>query len=355
MSGNEFLNPALLAAYENAERMNQMVNPALLAAYENAERMNQMVNPALLAAYENAERMNQMVNPALLAAYENAERMNQMVNPALLAAYQDVERTNQMVNSTLLAAYQDVERTNQMVNSTLLAAYENAERVEKALKPFLSAIHETARMNEVVNSALLAIQNSPVIQAMREFSNLPFSSVVRDRVFTELDSLRIDQFNLLEIQAIDQSIQVEIQKELAGNRDYNRLSKRAQLSLSSTYHKYFLPIILGLLTNIIVEMAQEVQISLEKKETPAEIKSYVRQPIPGINKNLLKGYRVVTGSDVHLRKGPSMKSDIITTLPQGKLLEVENKSNRSWIFVKVKIEGETFVGWVSRRYTTYFK
>ena len=193
------------------------------------------------------------------------------------------------------------------------------------------------------------------MQAMREFSNLPFSSVVRDRVFTELDSLRIDQFGLPEDQDIDQSIQAEIQRELAGNRDYNRLSKRAQLSLSGIYHKYFLPIILSLLANIIWQEAQKVQISLQEKETPAKIKSYVRQPIPGVNKNLLKGYRVVTGSDVHLREDPNMKSDIITTLPRGQLLEVLDKSNRSWIFVKVEIEEEIFVGWVSRRYTTYFK
>ena len=193
------------------------------------------------------------------------------------------------------------------------------------------------------------------MQAMREFSNLPFNSVVRESVFSELDSLGIDQFDLPEDQDIDQSIQAEIQKELAENSDYNSLSKRAQLLLSYIYHKYFLPIILGLLTGIMWQQAQKVQISLQEKETPAEIKSYTRKPIPGINKNLLKGYRVVTGADVHLRKDPSMKSDIITTLPLGQLLEVLDKSNRSWIFVKVEIEGEEFVGWVSRRYTTYFK
>ena len=336
MSGNEFLNPALLAAYENAERINQMVNPALLAAYENAERINQMVNPALLAAYENAERINQIVNPALLAAQESAARAEKALKPFLSATYENAVRAEKVLNSTLFAAQ------------------ESAARAEEALRPFLSAIHETARMNEVVNSALSAIHESPVMKAMREFSNLPFSLVVRDRVFTELDSLRIDQFDLPEDQDIDQSIQAEIQKELAGNRDYNRLSKKAQSLLLYIYHKVFIPFIISSLVTIIWQK-ETVQISLEKKETPTEIKSYVRQPIPGINKNLLKGYRVVTGSDVHLRKDPNMKSDIITTLPRGKLLEVLDKSNRSWIFVKVEIEEEIFVGWVSRRYTTYFK
>ena len=355
MSGNEFLNPAVLATYRDIERMNQMVNPAISAVFQDIERMNQMVNPAISAVFQDIERMNQMVNPAISAVFQDIERMNQMVNPAISAVFQDIERMNQMVNPAISAVFQDVERMNQMVNPALLAIQESAARAEKALKPFLSAFQETARMNEFLNPALLAIHESPVMQAMREFSNLPFSSVVRESVFSELNSLGIDQFNLPEDQDIAQSIQAEIQKELAGNRDYNRLSKRAQLSLSYIYHKYFLPIILGSLTTIIMQVAQKVQISLEKKETPAEIKSYVRQPIPGINKNLLKSYRVVTGSDVLLRKDPSMKSDIITTLPRGQLLEVLDKSNRSWIFVKVEIEEEIFVGWVSRRYTTYFK
>ena len=337
MPGNEFLSPSVLATYRDIERMNRMVSPSVLATLQEIDRMNQMVNPAIPAAYQEIDRINQMVNPAISATLQEIDRMNQMVNPAIPAAYQEIDRINQMVNPAISAIQ------------------ESTARVENALKPFLSTVQETARMNEFLNPAVLAIHESPVMQAMREFSNLPFNSVVRESVFSELDSLGIDQFDLPADQDIDQSIQEEIQKELAGNSDYNSLSKRAQLLLSYIYHKYFLPIILSLLTSIIWQQAQKVQISLQEKETPAEIKSYTRKPIPGINKNLLKGYRVVTGADVHLRRDPSMKSDIITTLPRGQLLEVLDKSNRSWIFVKVEIEEETFAGWISRRYTTYFK
>ncbi len=83
-------------------------------------------------------------------------------------------------------------------------------------------------------------------------------------------------------------------------------------------------------------------------------KSLHYQP-PEVNKEQLKNFRIVIGSDVNFRKGPSMKSEIITKLPLGKLIEVLDRSNRSWLRVKVEIEGEKFIGWVSRRYTIYFK
>lgn len=50
-----------------------------------------------------------------------------------------------------------------------------------------------------------------------------------------------------------------------------------------------------------------------------------------------------------------MKSEVITTLPIGALVEVIDKSHRSWLLVEAEIDGELEQGWVSRRYTSYFK
>ena len=106
---------------------------------------------------------------------------------------------------------------------------------------------------------------------------------------------------------------------------------------------------------MITTYTQKVQTGLQENKTPAEVRSYIRNPVHEVNKEQLKGYRVVTGSSVHLRKEPAMKSEIITKLPLGKLIKVLNKSNRSWLHVEVDIEEKMFVGWISRRYTTYFK
>ena len=201
------------------------------------------------------------------------------------------------------------------------------------------------------------LSDSSTVKALREFSNLPFSSAERERVFSALDSLERIQPDPGEHPdfPIDQDIQLEIQRELERNKDYKALSERAQVLLSYVYHYYLLPILICMIVPIIMARFQRVQTELQENKTPAEIRSYVRKPFHGLNKELLKGYRVVTGSSVHLRKEPNMKSEIITKLPLGKLIEVRDKSNRSWLHVKVDIEEERFVGWISRRYTTYFK
>ena len=50
-----------------------------------------------------------------------------------------------------------------------------------------------------------------------------------------------------------------------------------------------------------------------------------------------------------------MKSEIITILPVGTLVEIIDKSDRSWLLVEVEIDGVLEQGWISRRYTAYFK
>ena len=217
---------------------------------------------------------------------------------------------------------------------------------------------QARQLTESARLAALALQESPAMQALRDFSNLPFSSAVRERVFSELDSIERTQIEPGEHPdfPIDQDIQLEIQRELEGNRDYKALSERAQVFLLYVYHYYLLPILINcMIVPMIIAHTQKVQTELQENKTPAEIRSYVRKPVHGINKELLKGYRAVKGSNVHLRKEPSMRSKIITKLPSGKLIRVQNKSKRSWLLVEVDIEGEVFVGWISRRYTTYFK
>ena len=234
----------------------------------------------------------------------------------------------------------------------------------------LQQVHESIRMQEAsmvkalqqmtksIRLPALTLQDSPTMQALREFSNLPFTLAERERVFSALDSIERTQIEPGEHPdfPIDQDIQLEIQRELEGNRDYKALSERAQVFLLYVYHYYLLPILINcMIVPMIIAHTQKVQTELQENKTPAEVRSYVRNPVHGVNKELLKGYRVVTGSNVHLRKEPTMKSEIITKLPLGKLIKVLNKSNRSWLHVEVDIEEEIFVGWISRRYTTYFK
>ena len=222
----------------------------------------------------------------------------------------------------------------------------------------------TARMlQQMVGTAkltCLALQESPAMKALRSFSNLPFSSIVREDIFRQLDALEISPSELEKPPDFefdfDQDTYLEIKRELSTSNDYNVLSHDGRKLLSYVYHVYLLPIFFACVIGPLMTSHNEfVRKELNNHNTTKEIKSYVRNPPKDINTNLLKGFRVTIGSDVHLREAPTMKSKIIAKLPRGKLIEVLDKTNRSWLFVEVDIEGEAFVGWISRRYTTYFK
>ena len=81
----------------------------------------------------------------------------------------------------------------------------------------------------------------------------------------------------------------------------------------------------------------------------------IKNPNIGFDKNLLKNYRVIIGSQINLRNEPSIKSNIITTLPIGTLVEIVEKYNRSWLLIEVEINGEVEQGWILRRYTKYLR
>ena len=234
-------------------------------------------------------------------------------------------------------------------SSTMRQIQEIYDRIAMSL-PDSSTMRQ---IQEMYDRIAMSLPDSSTMRAIREFSNTPFDPVIKE-IINDLDALELEQPDTSEYPDFDtdQSIQSEIQRELAGNKDYNGLSNRAKSFLLSIFLQIFINIVSSL---IIIPYIQKIQTDLQEKETLAEVRSYVRKPILKINKELLKNHRIVIGSDVHFRKGPSMKSKVITKLSLGELVKVLDKSNRSWLYVEVDIEGEIFVGWVSRRYTTYVK
>lgn len=72
-----------------------------------------------------------------------------------------------------------------------------------------------------------------------------------------------------------------------------------------------------------------------------------------IDSDTLSNYRLVKVDGLRLREYPNMNSQIVSHLSKGDLLSVIDKSLRSWIMVEVTIDGESQIGWVSRRYTKH--
>lgn len=60
--------------------------------------------------------------------------------------------------------------------------------------------------------------------------------------------------------------------------------------------------------------------------------------------------RLVTGSDVHLRVAPGMKSEVLLTLPKYAPVVVLDKEDRTWLYVSYEHEGFLIDGYVSTKF-----
>ena len=92
--------------------------------------------------------------------------------------------------------------------------------------------------------------------------------------------------------------------------------------------------------------ALEAQKELKTLKTPNEVKAFTRSSNKKFDRSMLKGYRVTIGHRVNFREEPSMKSTVITTLPIATLVEIIDKSNRSWLLVEIEIDGSFEQGWI---------
>lgn len=192
------------------------------------------------------------------------------------------------------------------------------------------------------------ISNLASFKALASLDNSPFPQSAALAFISEMGKTDITDESLKEIDA-------QISAEIYSQTDFNALSDKTKSILLYLYHYYFLPILLSCLSAYMMTNAVEARKELESISTPTEVRQFTRAPNHSFDRSSLKGFRVTTVQSLHFREGPSMKSEIITTLPIGSLVEVIDKSYRSWLLVEVEIDGVLEHGWVSRRYTAYFK
>ncbi len=205
-----------------------------------------------------------------------------------------------------------------------------------ALKQSEAFKHISQLSNLASFKALSNLENSPFFES----SALAFSP---EMAFSEA----IDE-SLIEIDA-------EISEEISSVTDFNALSEKTKRILLYLYHTYFLPVFLSCLSAYVMTNAIEARKETVAITTPSEAKAFVKEPNKNFDRAALKGFRVVTANTLNFRESPGMKSEIVTNLPVGTLVEVIDKSDRSWLLVEVEIDGVLEQGWISRRYTAYFK
>ena len=231
-------------------------------------------------------------------------------------------------------------------------------------------LQESATMKSIrelsVSSQLasLALQESPAMQAMRQFNELASIKALKTLENSPFNSIDIDfiteeSFKVEASTVVDQYLEdaeFDIASELSSCNDFELLSDKTKSILLYIYHTYFLPVFLSCCATIIMLNLDGIREKLKTSSTAVEVKSIVKGvSSENIDRNFLSGYRVTIVDNLYLRDEPSMKSEVIEQLPIGTLVKIIDKSNRSWLLVDIEINGEIEQGWISRKYTTYFK
>ncbi|NLQ16801.1 SH3 domain-containing protein [Marinomonas sp. M1K-6] len=230
-------------------------------------------------------------------------------------------------------------------------AFQQSE-IAKQLESFAktSQLASIALQQSEAFKQISQISNLESFKALASLDNSPFpkSAALAFAFASEMGSTDIVDDSLKEIDA-------QISAEIYSQTDFNALSEKTKSILLYLYHYYFLPILLSCLSAYMMANAVQARKELDLISTPTEVRQFTRAPNHNFDRSSLKGFRVTTVQSLNFREGPSMKSEIITTLPIGSLVEVIDKSHRSWLLVEVEIDGVLEQGWVSRRYTAYFK
>ena len=227
--------------------------------------------------------------------------------------------------------------------------------------------------------AVQELQNSSAMQMAQEIDDTPIMRALRglelSSLMPALSRLTGTPFNPdLINQAVTlahyagqrgQPSQEDLPKELAaveaelnglgdGSLDFTSLSENARSALLWLLLYLVLPFLMSLASGVALERFNERAAVSENVSTPREAKRLARCN-DGLEKDIFAGCRVVTGSRLRLRDGASMKAQVITNLPLGKLIVVLDSYERAWLHVEVEIDDNLIQGWVARRYTTHFR
>ncbi|MCA6065423.1 SH3 domain-containing protein [Thalassolituus marinus] len=287
-----------------------------------------------------------ILNPPWMEAIQ---RLQNQISPALLAGFDSPTlQAARKLSDEVEAAYRLVNSANTMRSAMALVA--NA-RIPTLPSIDLNALKSAQAMVATSTIAKSLLPQMEILKLVEEAKTL--MSVV------PLDEIQSGEWDddLQEIQAEGlsfESLKSEVSSDAQSFQDWSRREKAILI--------FFLTIIVNILTNIgssyiydAIKAEKEIQKELSSKTSAAEIRGYARHPKTGIDRDILKNYRVTTASNLNLRDAPSSKANVIESLPIGTMVEVQDSSNRSWLLVTVDVNGITTDGWISRRYTTYFK
>lgn len=335
---------------------------------KSTQRLRKQTNIAALA-FQESEAMR-----SIMELSESTKLASLVFNESELMKFARMVSESSKLASLALRESDAMRSIRELTEASRFAAL--ALQESEALKLFksiaestrLSAIafqqSETAKQLQSLAAssqlASIALKQSEAFKHISQLSNLASFkalSSLENLPFFESSALAFSP-EMAFSEAIDESlieIDAEVSEELSSVTDFNALSEKTKSILLYLYHTYFLPVFLSCLSAYVMTNAIEARKEAVAITTPSEAKAFVKKSSENFDRAALKGFRVTTANTLNFRESPGMKSEIVTTLPVGTLVEVIDKSDRSWLLVEVEIDGVLEQGWISRRYTAYFK
>ena len=299
------------------------------------------------ATMKSIREMTQVSQLATASFQESAsmKAMRNMVKTSQLATFAFEE-------SASMKAVREMAQASQLVFQESASMRVMREMMQGSQLASL-AFQESAAMKavrEIIDSQSLAdLAGLSSLKAAFQLENSPFpSSTLPTYGVATANSESVNE-EILEIDS-------ELNDEVSSATDFNQLSEKSKRILSYIFHIYILPMLfLALGVCISALYGDELRMALESVSTSSEVRSFTRNAKIKFDRVALASFRVTTANSLKLRKSPNMSAETIDFLPLGTLVEVIERSNRSWLFVEVEMDGEFIQGWVSRKYTVYFK
>lgn len=228
--------------------------------------------------------------------------------------------------------------------------------------------------------AVLDLENSPAMRTIQRLRDLPITHALHElesssmmKALGRLEGAPFDPELIQKAVSIAQNAQPQSQTDSHGeileqfaatgaeldrlgddNLDFSSLSENSKRFLLWFINAIVLPFLISVAANLTMERFNQKVAEGKNITTTHEAKKLSRCA-DGLEREMFSGCRVVTGDGLRLRRGPGMKSDIVTTLPVGSVIFVLDSSSRSWLSVEVDVEGNPTQGWVARRYTRRFR
>lgn len=337
------------------EKMNQSLFP--LNSVKNMERM--IVNPALT---ESINKLGKSI-PNTSFSHESFKNIsspnigkllesNNLFDKGLLKSINNTSYlTKNVISSDIfknfnksLESLNSIKNIQPILTSSALAELINNLNINF---PKIDLLHEKYSLNKILDS-----NNFFDKSLFKGINNLINSQGFQNSGLESFLNKDINENSILEeIESVD----ISIKDEIISGKGFNGLSERAREICINILVHILIPIIVSISASYIYDNYIKVYDETKNIKTSTEVKKITRNHNDAFDRKALKDYGVTKVESLNLRFSPSMKSKVITSLQLGTLVYVINSSNRSWLFVEVKIDNDLIQGWISRRYTSRFK